>query len=218
MRRKSKKSRRRGLRRRALRVGLWAAGLIAAFYLSCTVSLVLLRTLNPLVTGVQLQRRIEAALSPDTTYEKRQTFVHLDEIPLHVQRAVIAAEDGSFYQHGGVDWAEILIVLGEYRKSGRMRGASTISQQLVKNLFLGREKTLSRKFQEHFITWEMEKVFELHNVDLPPIPNINVRRGGKSSSKIREYSLVESDSKRYIEFKYRKDIQLWDELNKENTK
>ena len=149
MRRKSKKSRPRGLRRRALRVGLWAAGLIAAFYLSCTVSLVLLRTLNPLVTGVQIQRRIEAALSRDTTYEKRQTFVHLDEIPLHVQRAVIAAEDGSFYQHGGVDWAEILIVLGEYRDSGRMRGASTISQQLVKNLFLTTHRNPVRKLLEY---------------------------------------------------------------------
>ena len=136
MPRKSKKSRPRGLRRRAFRVVVWATGLIAAFYLSCTVSLILLRTLNPVLTGVQVQRRIEAVLSGDTTYEKRQTFVHLEQVPLHVRRAVIAAEDGSFYQHGGVDWGELIIVFREYRGSGRLRGASTISQQLVKNIFL----------------------------------------------------------------------------------
>ncbi len=128
MPRKSKKSRPRGLRRRAFRVVVWATGLIAAFYLSCTVSLILLRTLNPVLTGVQVQRRIEAVLSGVTTYEKRQTFVHLEQVPLHVRRAVIAAEDGSFYQHGGVDWGELIIVFREYRGSGRLRGASTISQ------------------------------------------------------------------------------------------
>ncbi len=149
MPRKSKQSRPRGLRRRALRVGLWAAGFVAGFYLCCTVSLVLLRTLNPVATGVQLQRRIEAALSGDAAYEKRQTFVHLEQIPLHVQRAVIAAEDGSFYQHGGVDWGEMLIVFRDYRESGRMRGASTISQQLVKNLFLTTHRNPVRKFLEY---------------------------------------------------------------------
>ena len=149
MPRKSKKSRPRGLRRRAFRVVVWATGLIAAFYLSCTVSLILLLTLNPVLTGVQVQRRIEAVLSGDTTYEKRQTFVHLEQVPLHVRRAVIAAEDGSFYQHGGVDWGELIIVFREYRGSGRLRGASTISQQLVKNIFLTTHRSPVRKLLEY---------------------------------------------------------------------
>ena len=99
--RKSKKARPRGLRLLVLRLVLSSTSLIAAFYLFCTVSLILLRTLNPVLTGVQAQRRIEAVLSGDTNYQKRQTFLRLEQIPLHVRRAVIAAEDGSFYQHGG---------------------------------------------------------------------------------------------------------------------
>ena len=149
MPRKRKKSRPRGLKRLALRLLLWAAGLIAVFYLSCTVSLTLLRTLNPVLTGVQVQRRVEAVLSGDTNYEKRQTFVHLGQIPLHVRHAVLAAEDGSFYQHGGVDWGELMIVFREYRENGRLRGASTISQQLVKNLFLTTHRSLVRKLLEY---------------------------------------------------------------------
>ena len=149
MPRKRKKSRPRGVRLLALRLVLWSTSLIAVFYLSCTVSLILLRTLNPVSTGVQAQRRIEAVLSGDTNYEKRQTFLRLEQIPLHVRRAVIAAEDGSFYQHGGVDWGELMIVFREYRESGRLRGASTISQQLVKNLFLTTHRSPVRKLLEY---------------------------------------------------------------------
>ena len=149
MRWKTRKPRHRGRTRLGLRLVLWAGGLVGAFYLSCTVSLVLLRAWNPVSTGVQVQRRIEAVFSDRSDYEKRQTFVHLEQIPLHIRRAVIAAEDGSFYQHSGVDWGELVIVFREYRQSGRLRGASTISQQLVKNLYFTTRRSPVRKLLEY---------------------------------------------------------------------
>ena len=121
-----------------------AAGLLIAFYVFCTLSLWILRSMNPLWTAVQLQHGIEAFLVGED-YAKRQTFVPLEGIPLVLQHAVIAAEDGAFYRHQGIDWAEIKLLAEEIRGGGRLRGASTISQQLVKNLFLTTHRSIVRK-------------------------------------------------------------------------
>jgi monofunctional biosynthetic peptidoglycan transglycosylase len=120
------------LLRRVVRALLWT---ILAFYLFCALSLVGLRWVNPPFTTVQLQRKIEAAFS-GKEYEARQSFVPLRQLPLDLQRAVIAAEDGSFYEHSGLDWKELDKVWEEAADGGRLRGGSTITQQLVKNLFL----------------------------------------------------------------------------------
>ena len=137
----------------------WAAGLILAFYAFCTLSLWILRSMNPLWTSVQLQHRIEAFVAGED-YAKRQTFVPLDQIPLELQRAVIAAEDGAFYQHGGIDWAEIKLLAEEIRGGGRVRGASTISQQLVKNLFLTTHRSIVRKAFEFTLVPIAELILE----------------------------------------------------------
>ena len=139
--RRSKSGPKRRLARRLIRS---AAGLLIAFYVFCTLSLWILRSMNPLWTSVQLQRRIEAFFAGED-YAKRQTFVLLDRIPLVLQHAVIAAEDGAFYRHQGIDWAEIKLLADEIRGGGRVRGASTISQQLVKNLFLTTHRSIVRK-------------------------------------------------------------------------
>jgi monofunctional biosynthetic peptidoglycan transglycosylase len=62
-----------------------------------------------------------------------------------LQRAVIAAEDGRFYDHAGIDWQELGKVLDEREQRGRLRGGSTITQQLVKNLFLTTHSNPLRK-------------------------------------------------------------------------
>jgi monofunctional biosynthetic peptidoglycan transglycosylase len=71
--------------------------------------------------------------------------VPLQRIDADLQHAVVAAEDGRFYQHWGIDWQELAKVLEESGRSGRLRGASTISQQLVKNLFLTTHRSPLRK-------------------------------------------------------------------------
>jgi len=132
------------LARRIVRALFYA---ILAFYLVCALSLIGLRWMNPLFTTVQLQRKIEAVFS-GKKYEARRTFIPLRQIPLDLQRAVIAAEDGSFYEHDGIDWKELDKVWDEATDGGRLRGGSTITQQLVKNLFLTTH------------SWPVRKVFD----------------------------------------------------------
>jgi hypothetical protein len=84
-------------------------------------------------------------------------WTRLTEMPAHVYRAVLAAEDDGFFQHEGFDVRGIQraveINLAERRLA---RGGSTISQQVVKNLFLGHDRTIARKLQEAFLTWQLE--------------------------------------------------------------
>jgi monofunctional biosynthetic peptidoglycan transglycosylase len=65
-----------------------------------------------------------------------------------MQHAVIAAEDGRFYQHHGFDWHEIKVAAEEDKEGVRTRGASTVTQQLVKNLFFGTGRSVLRKVAE----------------------------------------------------------------------
>lgn len=108
---------------------------VAGWLLLCLLALVALRWVNPPFTIVHLQRRIEALVRGER-YNKRYTFVPLARISPHLQHAVIAAEDGRFYLHHGIDWEEIRKAWKEEVPRGRIRGASTITQQVVKNLFL----------------------------------------------------------------------------------
>lgn len=125
-----------------------ALGLVGLHVL-WAVALLALRFINPPTTGVQIQRRIEAIFRP-TEYRKRYTFVPLRQISPHLHHAVIAAEDGRFYQHYGIDWKEVEKVALESADSGSVsRGASTIPQQLVKNLFFTTHRNPVRKVFEY---------------------------------------------------------------------
>ncbi|MGB6942790.1 MAG: monofunctional biosynthetic peptidoglycan transglycosylase [Bryobacteraceae bacterium] len=128
---------------RAVVVGVVA--LVAGLYVLCGAGIVLLRWINPWTTAVQTERRIEA-LHQHRPYKKRYEFVSLARISLNLQHAVVAAEDGRFRQHHGFDWVEMQKVLQDDMKHHRLgRGGSTITQQLVKNLFLTTERSLVRK-------------------------------------------------------------------------
>jgi len=127
----------------------WTAALIAVLYLFWIGSLVALRFINPLTTGVQVQRRIEGLFSR-AAYHKRYKFVRLGRISPNLQHAVISAEDGRFYRHHGIDWNQVEQVAEESSETGRIRrGASTITQQLVKNLFFTTHRNPVRKVFEY---------------------------------------------------------------------
>jgi monofunctional biosynthetic peptidoglycan transglycosylase len=81
-------------------------------------------------------------------YQERYKFVLLSQISSDLQHAVIAAEDARFYQHHGFDWQEIQIAAEDDLEGERTRGASTITQQLVKNLFFGTGRSILRKGAE----------------------------------------------------------------------
>lgn len=126
----------------------WALLLVVGFYVVCLGELLALRWMNPPTTALQVQRRVEAWLHRKA-YRKRQTFLPLARISPDLQHAVISAEDGRFYQHHGIDWQEVQKVVDKDMDQGKLgRGGSTITQQLVKNLFLTANRSLIRKAVE----------------------------------------------------------------------
>ncbi|KUL31671.1 penicillin-binding protein, partial [Chlorobium limicola] len=92
---------------------------------------------------------------------KNRTFIPLKSIPKSAQHALIATEDVSFYSHWGIDLRRLALVMGENLIKGRKRwhGASTITQQLAKNLYLTQERTISRKAKEFITAIELEKTY-----------------------------------------------------------
>ena len=109
--------------------------------------LVAARWIDPPTTAVHIQRRLQAWIH-SKPYRERYKFIPLSQISPDLQHAVIAAEDARFYQHHGFDWHQIQIAAEDDLEGGRTRGASTITQQLVKNLFFGTGRSLLRKGAE----------------------------------------------------------------------
>jgi hypothetical protein len=90
------------------------------------------------------------------------TYVPLQHISAWMIRAAMTTEDNSFFKHGGFNWYALKdSVEDNLEAGGYVRGASTISMQLVKNVFLNRKKVLARKFQEAFLVWAMESVADI---------------------------------------------------------
>jgi monofunctional glycosyltransferase len=109
--------------------------------------LVAARRIDPPTTAVHIERRLQAWIH-HTRYRELYEFVPLSQISPDLQHAVIAAEDGGFYQHHGFDWHAIEIAAENDVEGGRIRGGSTITQQLVKNLFFGTGRSILRKGAE----------------------------------------------------------------------
>ena len=122
---------------------------VVAVHALAALALGMLKYVNPPITGVQLQRGFEA-ITGRTSFTRKRTFAPLARIAPDLQHAVIAAEDGRFYEHHGIDWLQVRKVAEESRESGEIaRGASTITQQLVKNLFFTTHRNPFRKVFEY---------------------------------------------------------------------
>jgi monofunctional biosynthetic peptidoglycan transglycosylase len=146
--------------RQGTRTGHWAKGsflrsfvrwlglVVVGLWLLAVLTLVAARWIDPPTTAVQMERRMQAWVH-GTSYQKRYEFVPLNEISPNLQHAVIAAEDARFYQHHGFDWQATKIAAEDDLEGGRrIRGGSTLTQQLVKNLFFGTGRSLLRKGAE----------------------------------------------------------------------
>ncbi len=127
--------------------GRWLVIGLASLWLLAALMLVAARWIDPPTTAVHIQRRLQA-WSHHTPYRERYRFIPLSQISPDLQHAVIAAEDSRFYQHHGFDWHEVEIAAQEDMEGDRTRGASTITQQLVKNLFFGTGRSVLRKGAE----------------------------------------------------------------------
>lgn len=135
---------------------LAAAGLLS-YGLVTLPDVARLARVNPSTTELIEARRAEAA-EKGRPFTLSWAWVPLARISPHLQRAVIVAEDASFYQHHGFDWEGLQEALTRNWEQGKLRrGGSTITQQLAKNLYLSSEKTLLRKAREALIAWEIER-------------------------------------------------------------
>ena len=123
-----------------------AIGAVTLWVLAALI-LVAARWIDPPTTAVHTQRRLQAFIH-HTPYHERYKFIPLSQISLDLQHAVIAAEDARFYQHHGFDWQQIQIAAEDDLEGKRTRGASTLTQQLVKNLFFGTGRSFLRKGAE----------------------------------------------------------------------
>ncbi|HUV70705.1 MAG TPA: monofunctional biosynthetic peptidoglycan transglycosylase [Terracidiphilus sp.] len=138
----------RSLRRHPVRtIALALAVALLALWTLAAFTLLAARFIDPPTTAVHIERRLQAWAS-HTPYHPRFTFVPLTQISPNLQHAVIAAEDARFYLHHGFDWHQIQIAADQDMDGGRTRGASTLTQQLVKNLFFGTGRSFLRKGAE----------------------------------------------------------------------
>jgi monofunctional biosynthetic peptidoglycan transglycosylase len=100
---------------------------------------------------------IERYLETPGARRLRHVWVPYERISPHLKRAVVAAEDAKFLMHEGFDWEAIHKAMLKNERRGRVvAGASTITQQLAKNLFLSSQRSWLRKAEEAAITWMME--------------------------------------------------------------
>ena len=122
--------------------------LVVGYFVACALLLVAYRWVEPPATTVQAQRLVEAAVAGEP-YVLRYAPVPEEGQDDDLRHAAVASEDGRFYTHNGFDWDELQAARDDAERTGRpMRGASTITQQLVKNLFLTTHRSVVRKAAE----------------------------------------------------------------------
>lgn len=96
--------------------------------------------------------------------EKKKN-IRFQELPEHLVQAVLAAEDADFFTHSGIDWISVArAVLVNLIRRSPAQGASTLTQQFVKNFFLTSEKSLTRKFEELVLAWMLERRFSKQRI------------------------------------------------------
>jgi monofunctional glycosyltransferase len=125
----------------------WVAIGVVLLWSLAALILLAARLIDPPTTAVHIQRHSQAWIH-HSPYHERYKFIPLVEISPDLQHAVVAAEDARFFQHHGFDWHEIQIAAEDDLEGDRTRGASTITQQLVKNLFFGTGRSILRKGAE----------------------------------------------------------------------
>ncbi|WP_243301397.1 monofunctional biosynthetic peptidoglycan transglycosylase [Geothrix oryzisoli] len=154
----------RGWGGRILRLVGWALGL----FLGLSFLLVLVFRFVPVpVSALMVQRRVES-WSSDRCYTSHHTWVPLEDISPSLGAAVIAAEDQNFPDHFGFDWDAIEKAIQHNEHSRKKRGASTVSQQTAKNLFLWNTRSWVRKGAETWFTlmlevgWSKKRILEVY--------------------------------------------------------
>ena len=134
----------------AVRLLKWFLVVLLAWLLLTATPVLLLRWLRPLTSAFMLEAAAQAWAAQDHGYRTDFEWVSLEQISPHAAIAVIASEDQLFPFHAGFDVDSIREAVRESERGRRLRGASTISQQVAKNLFLWSRHSLVRKGLEAY--------------------------------------------------------------------
>jgi len=147
------------MRRRLLR---FFCKLLLLFVLISCLPVLLFRFVNPPISALMMERKLEKNIA------LKQHWRSFQELPDSLKMAVIAAEDQRFAQHYGFDFAQIEKALAHNQRGGSVRGASTISQQVAKNLFLWSSRSWLRKGLEAWfcalieLFWPKQRILEVY--------------------------------------------------------
>lgn len=151
--------------RRLLRGALWTLLGLVALSVLCVLTL---RWINPPYSAFMAERQISAWMSHDRAYVFRHSWVDLTHISPNLPLAVVASEDQKFPEHWGFDVEAIEKAYEMNQHRHRVRGASTISQQVAKNLFLWSGRSYFRKALEAYFTvliercWPKRRILEIY--------------------------------------------------------
>jgi monofunctional biosynthetic peptidoglycan transglycosylase len=139
-----------------------------AFLFVLFAAVLALRWINPFTSAFMLEARAQALLEHDATYRTRYRWVDLEDISPQSAIAVIAAEDQQFPFHAGFDFKSIRAAVRAHERGSKLRGASTLTQQVAKNLFLWPGRSFVRKGIEAALTvmiealWPKERILEIY--------------------------------------------------------
>jgi monofunctional biosynthetic peptidoglycan transglycosylase len=145
-----------------------AARVLTVFFLASVAAVLALRWVRPVTTAFMIQSRIGAMLRGDWEYSTDYRWVSYKDISPSVGIAVVAAEDQKFPVHAGFDFDAIADAIEDGGDGGPSRGASTISQQVAKNLFLWQGRSWVRKGIEAYFTvlietlWPKRRILEVY--------------------------------------------------------
>lgn len=139
--------------RRVLRRVIVAGVLVL---LSPVPAILLLTFVQPPMTSVMAQQTMTRLFTGARPIWPKHTTVARAKLSPHLRRAVLASEDDRFYLHHGIDFVEIDQALERRRRGGRLRGASTLTQQVAKNVFLWNGRSYLRKGLELYLTLWLE--------------------------------------------------------------
>lgn len=154
-------------RRRVVRILLVVAKLAVVAVGLSLLAVVSLRWIPPVTTGVMIERRV-GALVHGRHYDPRYRWVPWGRISPHAALAVLASEDQRFTEHHGFDVESIQKAIEARERGRRLRGASTISQQVAKNVFLWSGRSFVRKGLEAYFTalielaWPKRRILEVY--------------------------------------------------------
>ncbi|MDA2935763.1 PBP1A family penicillin-binding protein [Patescibacteria group bacterium AH-259-L05] len=138
--------------------------------------------------STKIYARDEKTLLYEIFSEQRRTVVDLEKIPQHLVYATIVSEDRDFFTHPGFDISGIArAILVDILRGGKVQGGSTLTQQFIKNAFLTRKKTYTRKIKELLMAYQVEKKFsklEILQMYFNEIPYGSNAYGAEAASQI----------------------------------